>query len=246
MRIRGKQDDGYALGVLMVWTTVLLVGLTAAEISWQKRMQREREEELIFRGKQYMRAIMLWKQKFRVAAGGRGGPWWGPTTMDALLNTNGYRFLRKKWKDPITDSENWRIIRVPGAGGSGRGFEGAQFQSKTSPGTPAGSQMGSTGRGGFPGLGGSSSSATGAAGSNVMFPIFGVASTSEKESLKTYNGRSHYNQWEFVFLDGMAIRWSTGPGNMLTSVPGGASPPPTGGLGTGLGRSRDRTSRPRQ
>jgi hypothetical protein len=240
MRTQCRQNSGYALAVLMVWTTVLLVGLTAAEINWQKRMQREREEELIFRGKQYMRAIMLWKQKFRMAAGNRGGPWWGPTTMDALLNTNGYRFLRKKWKDPMTDSENWRIIRVPASGTPGKGLEGAQFRSGQRAGTSTGGQPGEVGRGGLSGLGGSPSLASGAAGTNVMFPIFGVASSSEKESLKTYNGKNHYNEWEFIYLDGMAFRWSTGPGNVLTSVPGGAPTlPPSGGrMGGNFPRQR--------
>src|SRR5215831_18498436 len=98
-----KNESGYTLAVVVVFTSVLLIGLSEAMINWQKAMQREREEELIFRGKQFIRAIALWQQKFR-------GTW--PTTIEALLNTNGTRFLRKKWKDPITNSDEWRLIKM--------------------------------------------------------------------------------------------------------------------------------------
>src|SRR5262249_11957595 len=98
-----KNEKGYTLAVVVVFTSVLLVGLSEAMINWQKAMQREREEELIFRGKQFIRAIYLWQKKF---------PNTWPTTIDALLNTNNTRFLRKRWKDPITNSEEWRLIKM--------------------------------------------------------------------------------------------------------------------------------------
>src|ERR671930_252971 len=98
-----KHEKGYTLAVVVVFTTVLLVSLSEAVINWQKAMQREREEELIFRGKQFIRAIELWQRKF---------PGTYPTSIDALLNTNNMRFLRKKWKDPITNSEEWRLIKL--------------------------------------------------------------------------------------------------------------------------------------
>jgi type II secretory pathway pseudopilin PulG len=98
-----RNEKGYTLAVVAVFTTVLLVTLSAAVLNWQKAMQREREEELIFRGKQFMRAIELWQRKF---------PGTYPTTIDALLSTSNTRFLRKKWKDPITNSDDWRLIKV--------------------------------------------------------------------------------------------------------------------------------------
>jgi len=91
------------LAVVMVFTSVLLVTLSGALINWQKAIQREREEELIYRGKQFMRAVELWQRKF---------PGTYPTTIDALLSTNNTRFLRKKWKDPITNSDEWRLLKV--------------------------------------------------------------------------------------------------------------------------------------
>jgi hypothetical protein len=199
-----KNERGYALAVLMVFTTVLLVGLTTAEINWQQAMQREREEELIFRGKQYMRAIMLWKRKF---PGPATNPLWGPTSIDALLNTNNFHFLRKRWKDPMTNSDQWRIIRV---GGQGAGLAGGKVQGAPSFGpSPTASTTGS----------GSNLLGSKDSGQSSLLPILGVASSSEKESLKTVNGRNKYSEWEFVYTPNMAVNWSTGPGSASPAMP---------------------------
>src|SRR5262245_47366746 len=98
-----SKEAGYTLAVVMVFTSVVLVTLSGAVLNWQKAMQREREEELIYRGKQFMRAVELWQRKF---------PGTYPTTIDALLSTNNTRFLRKKWKDPITNSDEWRLLKM--------------------------------------------------------------------------------------------------------------------------------------
>ena len=71
---------------------------------------REKEEELIFRGRQYARAIGLFQRKFANTA---------PPTIDVLVEQ---RFLRKKYKDPITNDDfqpiyaNQAAIRRPGGG----------------------------------------------------------------------------------------------------------------------------------
>src|SRR5262245_11282227 len=78
-----SKEAGYTLAVVMVFTSVVLVTLSGAVLNWQKAMQREREEELIYRGKQFMRAVELWQRKF---------PGTYPMTIDALLSTNNTRF----------------------------------------------------------------------------------------------------------------------------------------------------------
>ncbi len=211
-----RSERGYALAVVVVFTTVLLVGLTEATINWQKAMQREREEELIFRGKQFIRAIELWQRKF---------PGTYPTTIDALLNTNNFRFLRKKWKDPITNSTEWRLIKLnpdgsvsgltlTASGGlPGLTLAGAQGQQPAEPsrssssGQPIGRQGSSSlGSQTGPQSTGASRSTQGqrttsqSFGASVFGGIVGVASTSEKESLKIYNGRNKYNEWEFYYI----------------------------------------------
>ena len=68
--------------------------------------QRAREQTLIMRGEQYQRAIQVYVRKFKKF----------PTTIDELENTNNVRFLRRKYKDPMTGKEEWRLIHV-GPGG---------------------------------------------------------------------------------------------------------------------------------
>jgi hypothetical protein len=68
--------------------------------------QRDREELLIDRGTQYQRAIQVFYRKFSRY----------PTDLDALENTNNIRFLRRRFKDPMTGEDNWRLIHIAGPG----------------------------------------------------------------------------------------------------------------------------------
>ena len=234
-----SKEAGYTLAVVMVFTSVLLVTLSGALINWQKAIQREREEELIYRGKQFMRAVELWQRKF---------PGTYPTTIDALLSTNNTRFLRKKWKDPITNSDEWRLLKVnpdgsisgltviPGSSPLGPSSYGG---SSSSSGAPSGGRTTGGALGGTTsttGTGrGQQSSPVSRAGQSAFNPVLGgivgVASKSEKESLKSYNGRSKYNEWEFVFIP-------RGPQPAAgQNVPQGGQPQPQGGGATPGGRN---------
>src|SRR5262245_40195077 len=226
------KEAGYTLAVVMVFTSVVLVTLSGAVINWQKSMQREREEELIYRGKQFMRAVELWQRKF---------PGTYPTTVDALLSTNNTRFLRKKWKDPITNSDEWRLLKVnpdgsisgltviPGSSPLGPSAFGGSTSGGTSSGggrTTAGTPGGTSGA---PGMGRPqpTSAANRSGGQSAFNPVLGgivgIASKSEKESLKSYNGRSKYNEWEFVFIP-RGPQPGAGP-----NAPQGGQPQPQGG-----------------
>src|SRR3989441_50257 len=88
-------DRGYALLVLMMMATILLVSLTVALPSVYLEGQREREEELIFRGNEYARAIALFHRQFNRF----------PRTVEDLLRTNGIRFLRHAYKDPMKEGD---------------------------------------------------------------------------------------------------------------------------------------------
>ena len=240
-------ERGYMLAVLAVFTSVLLVTLTAAVINWQKAIQREREEELIFRGRQFMRAIELWHRKF---------PGTFPTTVDALLSTNNTRFLRKKWKDPITNAFDWRFIKMgpdgsiqglslpSGANPSGSSPYDSQSQAKSNSlsagaqslnGSPAsgsgyGGTQGTSGNQAGGNVGGLSTQSQNRSSSSPFTPVLGgivgVASSSEKESIKNFNGKSKYSEWEFVFFTGGSV---TGGGGL----PQGQNP--SGNIGPGQG-----------
>jgi hypothetical protein len=68
--------------------------------------QRDREQLLIDRGEQYSRAVNLYVRKFNKY----------PPDFDALDNTQNIRFLRRRYVDPMTGKDEWRIIHV-GPGG---------------------------------------------------------------------------------------------------------------------------------
>jgi type II secretory pathway pseudopilin PulG len=68
--------------------------------------QRNREQALIDRGEQYRRAIQLYYRRY-----GRY-----PPDLDALENTDNRRFLRHRYKDPMTDRDEWRLIHATAPG----------------------------------------------------------------------------------------------------------------------------------
>lgn len=76
---------------------VALMVIAAAAVlpTVEFQIKRDREQELIHRGVQYSRAIRAYYKKF-----GRY-----PTRLEELENTNNLRFLRKRYKDPITQKD---------------------------------------------------------------------------------------------------------------------------------------------
>ena len=51
---KADSNSGYTLIILLFALTVLTLGLMVAFPVWQTQIQREKEEELIFRGNQYV------------------------------------------------------------------------------------------------------------------------------------------------------------------------------------------------
>jgi len=99
-KARRSPQQGYVLIVMLLFLALMVIGLTAAAPAMSQRVRRQREIELIHRGKQYARAIRLFYRKF-----GRY-----PVRLEELEKTNNIRFLRKRYKDPMTASGDWRLI----------------------------------------------------------------------------------------------------------------------------------------
>jgi len=95
-----SRQGGYVLIVMLLFLTLMAIALTAMAPAIAQRVRREREIELIHRGRQYARAIRLFYRKF-----GRY-----PVRLEELENTNNIRFLRRRYKDPMTPSGEWRLI----------------------------------------------------------------------------------------------------------------------------------------
>lgn len=181
---KGEQA-GYALIIVLLMVALVAIALTAALPRPVTQGQREREEELIFRGEQYRRAIGLFNWKF-----GRL-----PLSLDELLYTSQLGFLRRPWPDPMSAEGEWRVIRVGPTGeliGSVTGGAGVNLQA-LSGGQPQGS---ATRRQEAASTRSSASSST--SGTNP-YPIIGVASTSTARSIRVYNNFQHYNEWEFIY-----------------------------------------------
>ena len=220
MRARGDQA-GYILLGITIWLVILGIFMWAALPLWQNLMQREREQELIWRGNQFVQAIERYQRKYTGAY---------PPNLEILVQQ---KFLRKLYKDPMTKDGEWRILRqlspevrtIPGmpvppgagpapqAGGSPLGPASGP-QSHPPPGSPPGSSSL---------LGGSFGSDAGLGG------IVGVASKSKEKSIKIYNGKDRYDEWLFVYAPQVpgqpgAPGQPGQPGGMPGASPGGASP----------------------
>src|SRR5262245_23165077 len=101
-RIRRRTGErGYAMAALLVGLSVMAVLMSMALPVWSQFARREREEELIWRGNQYARAVGLFQRKFANTF---------PPTIDILVEQ---RFLRKKYKDPITGED---FMPIPAGG----------------------------------------------------------------------------------------------------------------------------------
>ena len=100
LRSRILDDQGYLMAVLLIGMAITAVWMSALLPAWRQQVTRQREQDLIFRGEQYARAVALYVMKNRCAL---------PTNVDDLV---AQKYLRKKWKDPITNDD---FILVPGA-----------------------------------------------------------------------------------------------------------------------------------
>jgi len=181
---RGEQSgqDGYILLAVLFMVVMVLILLSLAAPKVAADIERDREVEMIHRGKQYVRAIKLYYKKFGAY----------PPNMDALEKTNEIRFLRKRYRDPITGKDEWHLIHfgenktpsygffgqpLSGTGGStvagvGPGGVGSSLAPSTFGGSPAGGSSfgGSTLGGGSVGgssLGGSSLGGSSIGGSSL-------------------------------------------------------------------------------
>jgi hypothetical protein len=314
-----RSDAGFSLAALIFFVTAASVFIAAIVPAYQMQAKREQEEELIFRGGEYTRAIQKYQRRFGVY----------PSSMDQLLSTNGLRFLRRKYIDPITGKDFRLIIlnpdgsltgsktftqqmnnqplfgntqpfgsnnNTPGnpnttnpnsttprpgistnplnnpnsplnnsnspiSGGFGGNTQSGGFGGTSNsprPGTttgttfggtnPASNQPGNAGTTNRPGTLGSTGNPTG----NQSFGaggIIGVASDSDKDSIKIVNNHHKYDEWEFLaILNQLGPNGTPNPAagpnaNPNGNNPGGYNPAgtnsrgPLGGGGNPLGPS---------
>jgi hypothetical protein len=109
IRRRNRAEHGYALLFAVFLAAIILVSTMAASLSVVTDGKREKEKEMIWRGKQYVRAIKLFYRK-----NGRF-----PADLDDLSKPKigSIRFLRQTYKDPMNKADGtWRFIYVGPSG----------------------------------------------------------------------------------------------------------------------------------
>jgi len=97
---RKPSEDGYILLAVLIMLVLFVIAMTVAAPRIAASIQRDREVETMERGKQYIRAIQLYYRKFNAY----------PPNIDALVKTSDIRFLRKRYKDPMTGKDDWKPI----------------------------------------------------------------------------------------------------------------------------------------
>jgi len=225
-RIGGPESEspesGHLILTVMIALIVAAILLTAVVQQWSVIQRRENEEELIFRGNQYVKAIALYQKE-------HGGAY--PTSLEILVKpgVRQLRYIRKLYKDPMAPDGKWGILladptgkgfinpNAPALDGEGavQGLEdlGQGFgEDKRKPfGHPSSGRR----RGDNPGTSSSGSSwdtgsGSGGAGEDEesvtapnqpIGPIVGVVSLYDTSSYRRYREHENYADWTFSVFD---------------------------------------------
>jgi hypothetical protein len=237
-RRRSGRECGYALLMIIFIGTLMLLAAMAVAPNVLTEGRREKEKELIWRGKQYARGIKLYYRKT--------GKF--PTSMDDLTKPKlgNIRFMRQAYKDPMNKEDgSWRLIYVGPSGQLIGSLKPAQtLQMPAAPGAQAGTPAASLASpqqgtpAGAPASGaGERSTDTSDSGNPANVPsgdtptimggnIIGVGSKVNRRSVMVYEKAGNYRLFEFIWdpsKDTIAVG-SSGPQG---AVPAGTTPPGT-------------------
>lgn len=102
----GAHEHGYALLTVLLMAALIAFYLYAQLPRVAFESERDKEQSLIDRGEQYKRAIQLYVIAVKKY----------PAKIEDLENTNDKRYLRRRYIDPYTGKDEWRLIHVNAAG----------------------------------------------------------------------------------------------------------------------------------
>jgi type II secretory pathway pseudopilin PulG len=244
MRKTSSREAGYNLVVLMIAITVMTAMLAAMLPMVSQEIRRDKEEELVFRGLQYVEAIRIFQIRYQRL----------PNKLSELIEVKP-RCIRQLWKDPMTKDGKWGII-----------FQNNDLQplNPQQPGQPG--QPGLPGQTPAPGTGQPNTSdpqTSDSTGFDVpkkgdvvaIGPIIGVFSKSRQKSILIFSGHEHYDEWRFTvdMLSGvmrsggaavgggkfqLSTRWIGRPwrlgsqgGTSVPNLQNGSGPTPNTGFG---------------
>jgi hypothetical protein len=102
-------ESGYALVMILFFLALLVLSTVTAAPTVISNIQREKEAEMVWRGKQYTRGIHMYYMKMHRF----------PTSLEDLTKPKmaGIRFMRQAYKDPMNGVDgSWRLIYVGPSG----------------------------------------------------------------------------------------------------------------------------------
>ena len=109
----GRCAAGFVYIGLLILVAMTGVALTVASQFWQTVQRRDREDELLWTGNEMRRAIELY---YRHTPAGMSERY--PRRLEDLLKDPRYpgvrRYLRKIYRDPITGSADWGLLKAGG------------------------------------------------------------------------------------------------------------------------------------
>jgi type II secretory pathway pseudopilin PulG len=216
-------ESGHLLLVVMMGLVVMSIMLGAAVQQWSAIQRREHEEELIFRGNQYVKAI----KRYQAEHGGAL-----PTSLEILVKPGPrrLRYIRKLFRDPMVPDGKWGILlahpsgkgyinpnappptgegEVPGLEDLGKGLKDSgkdEYQAyRTRKGSGQKSfalQSGLPVAGDTP-IGDPAGKESVTAPGQPVGPIVGVVSLADQTSFRLYREHENYTEWAFnIFEDG--------------------------------------------
>lgn len=114
--VRKPGEGGFALLIVFVMAAAISISLYLELPRSVFESQRAKEELLFDRGDQYKMGIKRYYMKFQRY----------PNTIEEMEQTNGTRYLRRRYKDPFTGKDDWKILKF----GPGGEIEGSVHNKK--------------------------------------------------------------------------------------------------------------------
>ena len=198
-------DSGFTLVGVVIGIAIITILLAAVAPSISMLLERDREQELIFRGKQYARAILIFQRRY-----GRL-----PNELKELSAMKP-RSVRQLWKDPMCNCGDWETIiagtaeaspmgQPPPPGGTGLQTPGTPRATRTSSASsgfgddtqPTPAFLGGTGT---VQLTPTPTSIFGQTGKKTG-PIVGVRTKVHRKGIKQWRGRDYTDEWRFIAGD---------------------------------------------
>lgn len=109
-----SSQKGFTYMAVLFAVAIIGASLALIGVTWKTAQQRENEKELLFIGDQFRKAIGLYYER-------TPGPIKKfPENLEQLIKDDRYivpqHYLRKIYRDPMTNKTDWEIIVAPNGG----------------------------------------------------------------------------------------------------------------------------------